>query len=158
MIAQLTGVLREVLAAADGIPRPTFSGRFTPEVRAIGSRGMTTADGAPGSPGGVEIVAGLPVPLVDSTDPGASYVATLGTLEPPQVAEALQSAISAPPGIAVGDAAGAGRTLNQLIGHGRADWRVTWYQGLADVLAGCRRRGRRSRPSTMRSLASWHRS
>ena len=43
-----------------------------------------------------------------------------------------------PPGtaVAVGDAAGAGRTLNQLIGHGRADWRVTWYQGLADVLAG----------------------
>ena len=155
MITQLTGVLREVLAAADGIPRPTFSGRFTPEVHAIGSRGMTGADNATGSPSTAEIVAGLPVPLVDSTDPAASYLATLGTLEPEQAADALQSAVSAAPGtaggvadsveaylglararIATGDAAGAGRALNQLIGRGRADWRVTWYRGLADVLAG----------------------
>jgi serine/threonine-protein kinase PknG len=155
MIAQLTGVLREVLAAADGTPRPAFSGRFTPEVRAIGSRGLTSAGGATGSPGGAEIVAGLPVPLVDSTDPVVSYLATLGTLEPQQVADALQSALSdasatatgvadgveaylglARARIALGDAAGAERPLNQLVGRGRADWRVTWYQGLADVLAG----------------------
>jgi serine/threonine-protein kinase PknG len=155
MIAQLTGVLREVLAAADGIPRPAFSGRFTPEVRAIGSSGMTSAGGATATPGGAEIAAGLPVPLVDSTDPAASYLATLGTLEPQQVADALQSALSVAPGtpggvgdgveaylalaracIAGGDAAGAGMALNHLVGRGRVDWRATWYQGLADVLAG----------------------
>src|SRR5262249_5586128 len=32
MAEQLTGVLREVLAVADGQPRPVFSGYFSPEV------------------------------------------------------------------------------------------------------------------------------
>ena len=155
MIAQLTGVLREVLAAADGVARPAFSGIFTPELRAIGSSGMSNGHGAPAPPGGAEIAAGLPVPLVDSTDPAASFLATLGTLEPQQLADALESAISAADGItggvaegveaylalaraciAVGDVEGAGRALHQLTGRGRADWRVTWYQGLTEVRTG----------------------
>jgi serine/threonine-protein kinase PknG len=43
MAEQLTGVLREVLAVADGAPRPAFSSLFSPEVQAIG----TKADLAP---------------------------------------------------------------------------------------------------------------
>jgi serine/threonine-protein kinase PknG len=152
MIAQLTGVLREVLAAADGRARPTSSGTFTPELRAIGSSGMSGGDGAPRSLTGAEIAAGLPVPLADSSDPAASFLATLGTLEPQQLADALESAISADPGgvadgveaylalararIAVGDVAGAGLALHQLTLRGRADWRANWCQGLADVRAG----------------------
>jgi hypothetical protein len=37
MAEQLTGVLREVLSAADGQPRPAFSGLFSPELRAVGT-------------------------------------------------------------------------------------------------------------------------
>ena len=37
MAEQLTGVLREVLATADGVPRPAFSSLFSPEVQAIGT-------------------------------------------------------------------------------------------------------------------------
>src|SRR5215831_6700360 len=37
MAEQLTGVLREVLAVADGRPRPAFSTLFSPELRAIGA-------------------------------------------------------------------------------------------------------------------------
>ena len=37
MAEQLTGVLREVLAVADGTPRPAFSTVFTPELQAIGT-------------------------------------------------------------------------------------------------------------------------
>jgi serine/threonine-protein kinase PknG len=155
MADQLTGVLREVLSAGDGLPRPAFSRRFTPELRAIGVGALTGAHGQLVPVGSGDIVAGLPVPLVDSADPAAGYLATLGTLEPDQLADTLQVAITgaagAPGGvadgmeaylalararIAAGDAAGAGLVLNQLIGRGRSDWRVTWYQGLADILAG----------------------
>ena len=44
MAEQLTGVLREVLAVADGTPRPAFSTVFSPELQAIG-----TADDAGGA-------------------------------------------------------------------------------------------------------------
>src|SRR5258707_519804 len=37
MAEQLTGVLREVLAVADGKPRPAFSSLFSPQVHAIGA-------------------------------------------------------------------------------------------------------------------------
>ena len=36
MAEQLTGVLREVLSVEDGEPRPSFSGMFSPELRAVG--------------------------------------------------------------------------------------------------------------------------
>ncbi len=153
MAVQMTGVLREVLSAADGTPRPAFSTRFTPELRAIGA--VAAADGAASSasPGSEEIVAGLPVPLVDSSDAAAGYLATLGTLAPDQLADALQQAIA--PGtaggladgaeaylalararISMGDLAGARWPLTELIGRGLGDWRVTWYQGLVELLAG----------------------
>jgi serine/threonine-protein kinase PknG len=37
MAEQITGVLREVLSASDGQPRPAFSRLFSPELRAIGT-------------------------------------------------------------------------------------------------------------------------
>src|SRR6185437_5373348 len=45
MAEQLTGVLREVLATADGVPRSAFSTVFSPELQAIG-----TGDDAAGGP------------------------------------------------------------------------------------------------------------
>ena len=42
MAEQLTGVLREVLATADGTPRPAFSTVFSPELQAVLARGDET--------------------------------------------------------------------------------------------------------------------
>jgi len=150
MTDQLTGVLREVLTAGGQATRPAFSSRFTQELKAIGTGGDA---GGPGMPGSAEIAAGLPVPLVDSNDPAAGYIATVSALEPAQQAETLQEAITsglaAPGGIAdgreahlalaraklaAGDPAGAARVLRYLIGRGQADWRVTWYQGLIQIV------------------------
>src|SRR6516164_9415729 len=71
MAEQLTGVLREVLAVADGVPRPAFSTLFSPEVQAIGT-GAELAPADPSDPAAravrlvrpspAEIVAGLPLP------------------------------------------------------------------------------------------------
>ena len=89
MAEQLTGVLREVLAVADQQPRPSFSTLFSPEVQTAGVP-VSQPDGQQldaGNCGGLSraaaslVVAGLPVPQVDSTDPAAGYLATLSTLD-----------------------------------------------------------------------------
>ena len=86
MAEQLTGVLREVLSAADGQPRPAFSGLFSPELRAIGtdlSPAVANGNGALTvlPPPAAEVIAGLPAPLADGTDAAAGYLATLAGLE-----------------------------------------------------------------------------
>ena len=155
MAEQMTGVLREVLSAGDGTARSAFSTRFTPELRAIGV--VEAADGIEPSaaPGGPEIAAGLPVPLVDSGDPAAGFLATLTALAPEQLADALQRAIALPgpsggvadgaeaylaltrARIALGDLVGARQSLAELTGRELGDWRLTWHQGLIELLAGC---------------------
>ena len=115
MAEQLTGVLREVLATADGTPRPAFSTVFSPELQAIGAalaggndlpqtppahagtarlpippRGGTRYAG----PTGAEVVAGLPMPQVDRADPAAGYLATFAGLDSAQRAAALSGAVS----------------------------------------------------------------
>ena len=96
MAEQLTGVLREVLAVADGTPRPTFSTVFSPEIRAIGM-GDDTAGAALAVPGAAEIIEGMPMPQVDRADPAAGYLATLAGLDPDQRAAALSRAVSGDP-------------------------------------------------------------
>ncbi len=116
MAEQLTGVLREVLAVADGTPRPAFSTVFSPELQAIGTQlaggddpPVTSPDhgGAarpPVPPGGggrfadppraTEIIAGIPMPQVDRADPAAGYLATLAGLDSGPRAAALAAAVS----------------------------------------------------------------
>ena len=118
MAEQLTGVLREVLAVADGHPRPAFSSLFSPELNAIGVE-TTIADGADArtakaaaapdpaapapaphlTPPPAEIVARLPVPQVDAADPAAGYLATLSTLDPSQRNTALSAAAAGEQGV-----------------------------------------------------------
>jgi serine/threonine-protein kinase PknG len=119
MAEQLTGVLREVLSASDGQPRPAFSALFSPELRAIGTDlapartdltpGRAGGDGAPNMNGGAvtppsaaEVIAGLPAPLADGTDAAAGYLATLGGLEPAQQAQALLGAVTGAAGVPPG--------------------------------------------------------
>jgi serine/threonine-protein kinase PknG len=158
MAEQLTGVLREVLAVADGVPRPAFSSLFSPEVQAIG----TSAELAPPDQGGrtlrmavppgAEIVAGLPLPQVERSDPAAGYLATFAGLNPAQRIVALTLAVDgdatvprevtesaetrlalARARIDVGDYDAAAIVLAELAANDPSDWRVAWYNGLRDL-------------------------
>ena len=158
MAEQVTGVLREVLSAADGEPRPAFSGLFSPELRPVGTdlipvRAENGGTGPRVSPPTVaEVIAGLPVPLADGTDPAAGYLATLGGLQPEQQAATLRAAVAGEAGIppavaaspetrlalvraliAAGDPGGASAYLAELAAADPADWRIAWYTGLRDL-------------------------
>jgi serine/threonine-protein kinase PknG len=160
MAEQLTGVLREVLAAGDGDPRPAFSSLFSPELQAIGA-GVGEMDGSGWAttpdalPRAAQVAAGLPVPQVDIADPAAGYLATVGTLDPVQLTAALSAAARGEPGtppavaesvetrlalaralIVTGELDAAASILAELGAGDRADWRTTWYQGLRELAAG----------------------
>jgi serine/threonine-protein kinase PknG len=178
MAEQLTGVLREVLSVADGQPRPAFSCLFSPELRAIGTdltpaapsangngNGATAnGNGANGNganagavppPTAAEVVAGLPVPLADGSDPASGYLATLASLEAGQQAQKLLGAVTGDTGvppevagsaetrlalvralIATGDLDGARSALHEMVTAGSTDWRVSWYGGLCELAGG----------------------
>jgi len=160
MAEQLTGVLREVLAAGDGSPRPAFSTLFSPELQAVGAEagemdGSEWATAVTALPPATQIAAGLPVPQVDITDPAAGYLATLGTLDPAQITATLSAAVhgeaGTPPGVAesaetrlalarafivTGALGDAEKTLAELAAQDSTDWRITWYQGLRELASG----------------------
>src|SRR5689334_13772198 len=157
MAEQLTGVLREVLATADGTPRSAFSTVFSPELQAIGA-GDDAAGGAEAAlavPRAAEIIAGMPMPQVDRADPAAGYLATFAGLDSAQRAAALSGAVSGdaavPAEVAtsaetrlalaraqldVGDYNGAGATLADLAAEDPADWRIAWTDGLRQLAVG----------------------
>ena len=154
MAEQLTGVLREVLAVADGTPRPAFSTVFTPELQAIGT-GDDAAGTALAAPSAAEIIAGIPMPQVDRADPAAGYLATFAGLDSGQRAAALSRAVSGDPSVPaevaasaetrlalaraqldVGDYDGAGVTLAELAAEDPSDWRIAWTDGLRWLAAG----------------------
>jgi serine/threonine-protein kinase PknG len=130
MAVQLTGVLREVLALGDGVPRPAASTLFTGERLAVGT------DLA--QPDGRRFAAALPIPTVDPTDPNAGMLATLGG-SPQQIISTLNKLPN--PSTEVyyrliraqleddwtSDALG---WLDLLEQQDPYDWRVNWYRGL----------------------------
>jgi serine/threonine-protein kinase PknG len=164
MAEQLTGVLREVLATADGTPRPAFSTVFSPELQAVLAGGDETlipsgGAGPPSSlsrpPRAAEIIAGMPMPQVDRADPAAGYLATFAGLDSAQRAAALSGAVSGdaavPAEVAtsaetrlalaraqldVGDYNGAAATLADLAAEDPTDWRIAWTDGLRRLAAG----------------------
>jgi serine/threonine-protein kinase PknG len=157
MAEQLTGVLREVLATADGVPRSAFSTVFSPELQAIGTGDDATGgpEAALAVPTAAEIIAGMPMPQVDRADPAAGYLATFAGLDSAQRAAALSGAVSGdaavPAEVAtsaetrlalaraqldVGDYNGAGATLADLAAEDPADWRIAWTDGLRRLAAG----------------------
>jgi len=148
MAEQLTGVLREVLAVADGTPRPAFSTVFSPELQAIGT-GDDAAGTALAAPGAAEIIAGMPMPQVDRADPAAGYLATFAGLDSGQRVVALSRAVAGDPSVPaevassaetrlalararldVGDYDRAGVTLGELAAEDPSDWRIAWTDGL----------------------------
>ncbi len=100
-------------------------------------------------PPAAEIIAGMPTPQVDRTDPAAGYLATLAGLDSGPRAAALAGAVSGdatvPAEVAtsaetrlalaraqldVGDYDGAGATLAELAAEDPSDWRIAWTDGL----------------------------
>ncbi len=151
MAEQLTGVLREVLALADGAPRPAFSATFSPEVEVVGASAGGTVQ-ALAVPSPAEVVAGLPLPLVERADPAAGYLATFAGLSPEQRIAALTLAVTGDPSIPApvtesaetrlaliraridaGDYDGAASLLADLAGRDPSDWRLAWYHGLRNL-------------------------
>jgi serine/threonine-protein kinase PknG len=170
MAEQATGVLREVLSRTDGDPRPAFSGLFSPELHATGTN-LTLVRAPDGGaarvspPPVADVIAGLPAPLADGTDPAAGYLATLAGLQPEQQAAALLAAVAGdggvPPAVAAspetrlalvralitaGDPDGAAAHLAELAAADPADWRIAWYSGLRELASG--------RPATARAAFS----
>ncbi len=148
MAEQLTGVLREVLATADGVPRPFFSTVFSPEGDAVGTGASGIAQ-ALTTPAPAEVVAGLPLPLVDRADPAAGYLATFAGLAPDQRVAALTQAVTGDPAVPqqvtestatrlaliraridAADYDGAAALLADLAAENPSDWRIAWYHGL----------------------------
>jgi len=136
MAAQLTGVLREVLALSDGRPRPALSTLFTGELIAVGTDLAT--------PDGIAFAAALPAATVDPTDPNAGVLATLGGT-PRQIVSALNTLPN--PSTEVyyrlaraemdsGRYDEALRWLGLLEEQDRYDWRVQWYRGLLELHRG----------------------
>ncbi|MFD9738567.1 tetratricopeptide repeat protein [Umezawaea sp. NPDC059074] len=147
MAEQLTGVLREVLAAEDGNPRPGLSRQFTPERRCFG------AERDPDLP---TAAAALPVPQVDATDPAAGFLATATTGEAAERVAALRAAPVTTAEVrlqlvrALIDAGQAEEATRELYGLTATsmfdpddpslvdsdDWRPVWYRGLAALVEG----------------------
>ena len=120
---QATGVLREVLAAADGTPRPAVSTQFTGERRTFG------ADGVPGGPA---VAAALPLPLVDPADRAAGFLATLsgtGTVAELEAAPVRSVEVTLRLVRALVEAGELERAAKTLAGVD-AGWRNDWYRGL----------------------------
>jgi serine/threonine-protein kinase PknG len=157
MAEQLMGVLREVLAVADGMPRPAFSTLFSPEVQATGAGAADQQDPAAPLPAPLpaEVVAGLPLPQVDRTDPAAGYLATFAGLSSAQRVVALTLAVAGDPAIPhevtespetrlalararieAGDYAAAADVLAGLAAGDPSDWRIAWYTGLRTLAVG----------------------
>ncbi|MEV0356505.1 tetratricopeptide repeat protein [Nocardia sp. NPDC050697] len=160
MAAQLTGVLREILALDTGAEHPQLSTVFSPPRAAFGTEGIVrrtdayldgiarneTLDAA-------EIAAALPVPLLDPADPSAPLLAATVHPDPEQTVRALQDARER----AATDPANAPETLDLeltlaevkvRLDRGEAerarevlarlgdedDWRIPWFHGVAQLL------------------------
>lgn len=151
MADQLTGVLREIMALGTNKPRPAASTVFGPESRTFGVHLVVPETGASVPlPDAAEVVAGLPIPQVDTDDPAAGVLATTTALDPREAIEALATApresievrlriVRAR--IELGEFVEAQRQLQAAqylaIRHGFPhDWRIDWYRGLIELAGG----------------------
>lgn len=155
MADQLTGVLREIMALGTGQQRPGTSTVFGAETKAFGADSVVSepeagTDRAVPLPDVLDVVTGLPVPLVDTDDVAAGLLASLNASEPREVIDALARAphdsievrlrvVRAR--IELGELAEANRQLQAAqylaVKSGYPhDWRIDWYRGLIEFAGG----------------------
>ncbi|MFF3221869.1 serine/threonine-protein kinase PknG [Nocardia suismassiliense] len=159
MSAQMSGVLREILAMETGTEHPQLSTVFSPPRTSFGTEELIRqtdayADGRARSKllEARDVVAALPVPLLDSGDPSAPLLASTVHAEPAQSLEAIRAAqeraetdpdnapetldlelrlAEARVRLDLGESASVLHLLSRLPEN---DWRVSWYRGLAQLL------------------------
>jgi serine/threonine-protein kinase PknG len=140
---QLTGVLHEIVAAESGTPQPRMSRYFSPQ-RGIYGAGIDV----PVKP--EDLIAALPVPVVDPTDPGAAILATTSGTPAAQLEHALilaktgaqqanRSSLEVPlrlvrASLEVGAPEAARKRLTELEPVIPGDWRLSWYSGQCALL------------------------
>nr|WP_228829296.1 serine/threonine-protein kinase [Nocardia beijingensis] len=159
MSAQMSGVLREILALETDTEHPQLSTVFTPPRASFGTEELISqtdayTDGRPRSSllDALEVVAGLPIPLLDPADPSAPLLSAAVHPEPSHALEALRDArerADADPGnapetfdleLALAEARvrldlRESATVLDLLGRlPEREWRVSWYRGMAELL------------------------
>lgn len=152
---QLYGVLREFLAVRDAKQFPAQHSLFSPQRSTFGTKHVVfrtdqLIDGIERqvritSP---EIVAALPVPLLDRDDPGAVMISGSSYTEPSEALETMRQAMTQeefhqskeiPLGVVrslldLGFTSEARSWLNTLEPKLGADWRFRWYSGVTSLL------------------------
>lgn len=160
MSAQLAGVLREILAYDTGTEHPQLSTVFSPQRTSFGTEELISQtdaylDGVGRSPllDSRDVVAALPIPLIDPADPSAPLLAATANPEPERVLEALHDSReraeadpdNAPETLAgellfaeararleLGESAAVLHLLDRV--PNEIDWRTDWFTGQAYLL------------------------
>ncbi|MGQ4597082.1 tetratricopeptide repeat protein [Nocardia sp. R6R-6] len=159
MSTQLAGVLREILALESDTEHPQLSAVFTAPRASFGTEELISQtdaylDGRSRSSrlDADDVVAALPIPLLDPADPSAPLLTAVVHPEPWQALEALRNAREQ----AAADPAGAPDSLELELTLTEArvridlrepavaldllarlperEWRVRWYRGMAELL------------------------
>ncbi len=161
MSGQLMGVLREVVAADSGVPRPGLSSMFSPSRSTFGVDLLVAhtdvyVDGRVHSEKltAAEIVKALQVPLLDPSDVGAPVLSATVLSEPVQTLDSLRAArhgaldsegvdvsesvelplMEARALLDLGDVAKATRKLDDLSDRVGWRWRLVWYRAVSELL------------------------
>jgi serine/threonine-protein kinase PknG len=144
MADQLTGVMHEIAAADSDTARPRMSNYFSPQRGVFGGGRDVPVDAD-------DVIAALPVPVVDPSDPGAAVLATTSGTSPAKLEHALSlarsgahegssSSIEIPlrrvrAALEIGAPKDARKRLADLEAVIPGDWRLAWYSGQCALLA-----------------------
>ncbi len=145
MADQLTGVLHEIAAADSDTARPRMSNYFSPQRGIFGGGRDVPVDPE-------DVIGALPVPVVDTSDPGAAVLATTSGTSPAKLVHALRLAgsgahegsstsIEIPlrlvrASLEIGAPEDARKRLTDLEAVIPGDWRLRWYSGQCALLEG----------------------
>lgn len=150
---QLLGVLRECLSTKSGEPRPGLSVVFTPQRSTFGVELMLRAvdpdpdvhDDMLRAP---EVLAALPIPIANASDPAAGVLALTMRSDPTQVLDSLAELREAMAGtveidlaearahLELGEVDAATTLLDSLSAREPHRWQVTWYRAETALMQG----------------------
>ncbi len=150
---QLLGVLRECLSTKSGEPRPGLSVVFTPQRSTFGVELMLRAvdpdpevhDDRLRAP---EVLAALPIPIANPSDPAAGVLALTMRSDPTQILDSLAELREAMAGtveidlaearahLELGEVDAATTLLDSLASREPHRWQVTWYRAETALMQG----------------------
>ncbi len=150
---QLLGVLRECLSTKSGEPRPGLSVVFTPQRSTFGVELMLRAvdpdpevhDDRLRAP---EVLAALPIPIANASDPAAGVLALTMRSDPTQILDSLAELREAMAGtveidlaearahLELGEVDAATTLLDSLASREPHRWQVTWYRAETALMQG----------------------